>query len=733
MKLLTKILATCLLGALLATGGAGAPPQFDSARLAHSTSWVGNTYPGAKKWVQQDIRALCVLADGTLFSNVEWDEAGGNVGEYRDGELIRYAMHTHGWGANGGLGIAANSQYVFIGMVMGNEGGGLKDPDTWPPKGSRWFGVSRRLRSDITKAAPFVGGKGGKGDTLKQCFRVVAETPDKGGAPLAGLVATEKELFVSEPNAGEIQVFDTQTMALLHRWKIERAGPLAMDRAGTIAMLQSPQTDAPARVLLLDRDGQSRIAATPPPDSVPAAICFSHDRLLIADRGPSQQILVYAPASGAQPMQLERHIGVAGGLLAPPTGKFGDLRFHDVTAIGCDDKGNLYVAHDGQTGGGGTVLESYALATGTLNWRLCGLTFVDLADVDPAGDADIFTKEEHFAFDYAKAAGREASYIGYTVNRFKYPQDPRLHIWSAGAWVRRIEGQRVLFVNDMNGEALQVYRFTPQTDGETAIPSGLFAKRRLVDKKNPDWPPHQPAKGQWIWRDASGNGAFEPGEFDAQSEDAPASQGWWVDAGGNVWLATETRGIRFFPVGGLDGRGNPLWSYDTMQTFPAPAEFKTIKRLRYLPDSDTMYLAGTTEEHKNQHWKPSGPVLARYDGWCKGARTLRWKIVAPYAVGAAGHASCEPMGFDVAGNFVFVPYTGASKPSGVKYGRVEIFRAADGQSVGHLEPDAAVDEIGLQDIRECLIAHRRAEGEFIIFIEDDYKAKVVVYRIPKIE
>ena len=121
--------------------------------------------------------------------------------------------------------------------------------------------------------------------------------------------------------------------------------------------------------------------------------------------------------------------------------------------------------------------------------------------------------------------------------------------------------------------------------------------------------------------------------------------------------------------------------------------------------------------------------MARYDGWLKGGRTLRWKMVTPYASGSSGHSSCEPMGFDVAGGYVFVPYTGASKPDRVKHGRVEVFRLSDGTSVGHLEPSDDVGEIGLQDLRECLAAHRRADGEFVVFLEDDYKSKVVMYRI----
>jgi hypothetical protein len=87
------------------------------------------------------------------------------------------------------------------------------------------------------------------------------------------------------------------------------------------------------------------------------------------------------------------------------------------------------------------------------------------------------------------------------------------------------------------------------------------------------------------------------------------------------------------------------------------------------------------------------------------------------------------MGFDVAGDFVFAPYTGASKKDGVKTGRVEILRTSDGSAVGHVEPGLEVGEIGLPDIRETLTAHRRADGEYMVLLEDDYKSKVVMYRL----
>lgn len=679
---------------------------------------------------------MAVMSDGTVFTDVEWEEGGGNVGEYRDGELVRYARHTHGWGAMGGEAIAVNPKYVFIGMAMGNEGGGLKDENTWPPKGSKWLGVSRRLRSDISKAATFAGGKGGKGDTLKESFLVVAEVPEKAPGHLPGLCANDNELFVVDPNASEIKVFDCESMKLVRQWKIARPGPIALDVNGSLWVLEKKTPEEPPGFRRFNGKGEmypKRYLLRP--ESEP--ICFAWDNqrsVYVFDDSAAQRVRVYSfPAFGwavANELRETGSFGVEGGIFAGRAGEFGDAKLNHVTALGLDGRGNIYLAQDGQTGGGGTVLESYALNTRKLNWRLFGLTFVDMADVDPASDTKVFTKEEHFTFDYTKPTGQEWRYVGYTVNRFKYPQDPRIHIWSAGAWVRQLGGKRILFVSDMNSEHLQVYRFAPETDGEIAIPSAFFAKRHASDKNDPTWLRNQPAKGEWLWRDKNGNGTFDDDEFSFKDgTDAPGSQGWWVDTAGNVWLATETKGIRLFPYQGLDAKGNPVWSYETMRTFPSPAEFKHVKRIRYLPEFDALFLAGMTDQHKNQHWKPGGPVLARYDGWLKGDRKLRWKTVVPYADGSQGHSSCEPMGFDVAGDFIFVPYTGASKPHGVKQGRVEIFRTGDGSSVGHVEPSEDVGEIGLQDIRECLVAHRRADGEFVVLLEDDYKSKIVAYRI----
>jgi len=39
-----------------------------------------------------------------------------------------------------------------------------------------------------------------------------------------------------------------------------------------------------------------------------------------------------------------------------------------------------------------------------------------------------------------------------------------------------------------------------------------------------------------------------------------------------------------------------------------------------------------------------------------------------------------------------------------------------------------IRDIGRQDIRECLRAHRRDKGEYLVFWGGDYQAEILMYR-----
>jgi hypothetical protein len=685
-------------------------------------SWIGNSLSGKPAWVQQDVEGLWVETDGTVFTNVRWDEAGGNVQQYRDGQLLAMAGHTHGWGYEGGEAIAANSQYLFIVQNVDNEGGGLKG-SSWPPKGFTWSGISRRRRGDITRPAPFPNGHGKEGDVLQGAFLPVAEIPQGGQGNLRGLWATETELFVSSPFDGLIKVYDTQSMRLLRSWAVARPDRLCQDRSARVWVLQRPQAAAAWKALCFTTAGK------PLPPTIefasgmsPTAIAIdARNRLLVADAGADQQIKIFGSLDTAP--QLQGTFGVKGGIFASPVpGKFADLRFHRPSAIGVDGQGNVYVASNGSTAGGSTVLECYS-AEGQCRWRRLGLEFVDLADIDPASERDVFTKEEHFAMDWNKPAGQEWSYQGYTVNPSKYADDPRLHLPATHVWMRRIAGRPFLFVSDMTGEFLHVYRFSPQTDGETAIPCVLLSTKHI---QQPDgYPAHQPDRGAWLWRDLNGNGAIDAGEYQTVGDEASGIP--VPDAQGNIWLSGRER-IRCLPVAGVDEHGVPVWDLAKARLYPRPAELDEARRLKYLPASDVMLLGGNRGQDRNQHWKPMGPVLACYDHWGAGKRRLRWRMVLPYERGSQGHESAEPISFDVAGNYVFVAYTRGLKADKLKYACVKVFKLADGSPVGNLVAERELGEIGLLDIVDSVRAVRRANGEYVVFLEDDAKAKVIMFR-----
>lgn len=68
-----------------------AEPTGKSPALDATGSWLGNTYPGAQRWVPQDIDALCVAPNGTLFSDVPWEEGGGMGGK---GDTLKGAFRV---------------------------------------------------------------------------------------------------------------------------------------------------------------------------------------------------------------------------------------------------------------------------------------------------------------------------------------------------------------------------------------------------------------------------------------------------------------------------------------------------------------------------------------------------------------------------------------------------------------------------------------------------------------
>ncbi|NLI01022.1 MAG: hypothetical protein GX446_16190 [Chthonomonadales bacterium] len=701
-----------------------------SAPLAYRTTWIGNSFGGGPRWVQNFIEGMAVAPDGTVVCASTWDEAGREYGIYRDGDVVGMCADTHGWGELGGSAVAIGSRYLFIAMVHGNEGGHLTG-DAYPPKGLAWFCISRRkLNGDH---APFTHGRGRFGDQL-----VLHEAPETMEAHIRGLATDGKgRLYVSDPVSARIRVFEEETMQEQASFSVLRSRQLAVGPDGSLWALHAPDAGAPAsellkperddvqwRVVRYAPDGRELATIWLPKRSAPTALAFDRrGRLLIADNGPDQQIRVYASPNGGG--RFVGALGVKGGVYARPNpGTVAPDRLIGPTGLGCDAAGNLYVG--GNTPAGGSVLRCYEPAEPSqplrLRWELLGLEFVDGADVDRGDGTDgrhVYTAEGHYEADWDRPPGKQWTWRGFSLDPFRYPDDLRLlegHHGLCGALVRRIGGRRFLVVRGMFQHFLVIYRY----DREIAIPSVMFSRGHYRDGA---WmPPGQPPRGAWMWRDSDGDGQMEAGEYlDVTADNEPEFWAWWMDEKGGVWRGDQTgeRPIRHYPVQGLDRRGNPIYSREMSRTFPMPPPMNHLLRIEYDPATDAMLLGGHTVDRPKtgDEWGQVGAELLRYDGWLRGEPKLRWRIPLPYdpANGVTVKSMCAES------DAVFAVECRSA--------RVHVFDRATGAKLGEMTPGPEVHrESGWVDFPDAIRAYRRRDGEYLVFVEEDWKGKIIVYR-----
>ncbi|MFN6446043.1 MAG: hypothetical protein RMX59_011800 [Nostoc sp. DedSLP05] len=682
-----------------ATTGAGT--------FSYKTSWIGNSIGSGNLRIQNNIEAMYVTHDGTVYTNSHWDEAGTEAGIYKDGKIINALGDTHGWSRGGGKAVTANNKYVYIAMSQGSIGNTKED---YPSEGTAWHCVRRYDLSG--KTAPFSGGRGWDKSML-----IISNKNE-----VAGLAIVEDELYVSDIDTNRIRVYNTETMEELRSFTVANPGTIAVDKQKNLWIIQNKNGSNPAKILRYSITGKQlpqQIAGIIEPTAI---AIDSQGRLLVAENGSRQQILIYDIKD--KPTQVGS-FGIKNGIYAAVPGEVRDLKLYGITGVGADASGNIYINSNGFNKSG-TDLRKFA-PSGKLLWRSLGLIFVDNADADPKTDGvDLFTKQEQYQMDYSKPAGKQWTYKAYTLNPFKYPQDPRLHTSPDATFVRRIQGKPFLFLTDMYSSFLQIYRFNPATDGKIAIPAGMFVGTNGADKKSlsGNWPPYQPEKGEWIWRDSNGNGKFERNEYDT-SRDYPYLGGWWVDSKGDVWKALRTqdgKGIRHYPLQGIDAKGNPIYTYSSMEKQTTPEIFNDLRRIEYFPETDTMYLSGFTVDRPafGDDTGVAGSEIARFDNWSKGNRTPRWRAIIPYDTTAKREVSTAAI--SVAGNYVFAVT--------VKTAEVYVYNATTGVQVQKLKPGPEVgSESGWIDIPYGIRAFRRSNGEYLVFVEENWKGKVIMYRL----
>jgi hypothetical protein len=691
------------------TSNQAIPKTPNTATISYKTSWLGNTVGAGKMRVQNNIEAMYVAADGTIYTNSHWDEAGAEAAVYKDGKMIAILEDTHGWNRLGGKAVGVDNKYIYLAMIQG----GMNHPQQdYPPEGTSWYCIRRYNLAG--KPAPFSGGRGWDKSMLISSNK----------SEITGLAVLGKKLFVSLGAENRIRVYNTDTMQEMSSFTVNNPGSIAIDKQDNLWIIQNSKNGNSAKIVRYSSTGKLLNQEITGIDK-PTAIAIDHQgRLLIAENGIKQKILIYNISN--QPKQIGT-FGAKNGIYSGVPGEVQSLKLYGITGLGTDAKGNIYINNNGFNKSG-TDLRKFS-PSGKQQWQLLGLIFTDNADTDPQSDGiDVFTKHEQYLMDYSKPVGKQWTYKAYTLNPFKYPQDPRLHTSPDGTFVRRIKGKPYLFLTDMYNSFLQIYRFQPSTDGKIAIPAGMFVGTHDNGKKSiaGNWPPYQPTTGEWIWRDKNGNGKFEKEEYD-RFQDYPYIGGWWVDSKGDVWKALRTLdgvGIRRYSLQGIDAKGNPIYTYNSMQKQKTPNMFTDLRRIEYFPETDTMYLSGFTKEHPAlvDDAKVIGSEIARFDNWSKGNRTPRWRTVVPYDTTGKKEIATAAMSF--AGDYVFAIT--------FKTAEVYVYNTANGKLVRKLKPGSEVGgESGWIDIPYGIRAFRRSNGEYLIFAEENWKGKVIVYQMPK--
>jgi hypothetical protein len=446
----------------------------------------------------------------------------------------------------------------------------------------------------------------------------------------------------------------------------------------------------------------------------PTALALANDgSLMVADSGtgPRQQILFY-DVNGAGAPKLIRTFGDFGGISSGKPGEVAPTKFWGIRGVGMDREGSLFVAMSEM----GTVLRKFSPER-RLAWELFGHFFVDLACADQTNDGDdVWGIQEHYRMDYTKPPGQEARWVGYSLDRHKYPNDPRglTFVKQQGEHgltspqVVYLDGRRFLFVGGMfASNFINIFRY----DGEIAIPSGLILQwANPIYRTDLTWPPNRPP-GTSIWRDLNGDGDYQAGEF-VPNNDRVRPGPFWVDGRGDIWMAY---GRLRYEFQGLDAKGNPIYRADKVVTWEAPEGLEQPARVWYDSGRDILIAAEEgLDEQGRADMRHIGRVFVCRD-YQKGKR----KAVT-FRSGAGREAAC----LAAAGDFIF---TGGWK----ERGRIYVNRMSDGGQVGVLDPGptiGGVENTGWIDVLTGISAHARNDGEYLVFVEEDYKAKVIVYR-----
>ncbi len=651
--------------------------------------WIGNTFSGNHDeegngyglWVQNAADEIEVTADGLVAAGCGWDEAGRCAGLYRDGKVNRDLLKNRSqpesaWGfdtGNGALAFDGNSLYVV------NHGGRLL----------RFSGDTKDLES----------------------WRFV-ESCELGIVPIAAN-AFDGVLAIATTNHVELRKCDAPAVPIT-TWDL----PAATAGEAT-SEIKDLAFDAQGRLWVIVGDGirlfqtaDSKLEEIPCGSfkslTKPEAIArdASNPRLMIVcDNGPDKQVKFYDVSKPKSP-KLKKTFGDKGGIFSkkvqsagrrhkPIDGENFPTRFTSLRGAGTDAQGNLYVAMGLNNSPCGNLTIRSLSPAANLLWEVDSMAFVDTFSVDPTSDGSrIVTRTGFLSVDLdSSSPDLDWKVLGTCVDPEAVIDDDERPFRGQTAYLRRLDGHNLLFTIGQYAHGYRFFTFDEDSGSMVAKPAGSIL-----------------AEDYESW-------------------------GWDMDGRGDVWQSDHhpNHTIRRFRFKGWKNanaesgaRLIPDYETENPEEWPWPDDFSNVTRVIYTAEDDSLYLTGYLKTDEYDSWGLCGKTLRRYNGWISGNPTIAWTIALPVDPhGLDGDRAFSCKGFATAGDYLFV--SSAKAIDGLH--RTFVLDKKDGRVLGAFKPrDAVSTNVGWHDMPYSVTAFRRSNGEYMVIIEEDARAKNILYR-----
>lgn len=650
-------------------------------QLPVRTDWVGNTLLRGEPWkdpaqtyLQLYTSDLAVSSDGFVYLTTTWEEGSRAAGIYRNGDALPEVAPL---GLNSGEAVAVTDSNVVYGrkgelLVFTRAPGRGIDPHSKVVHAvttTNITGVAMRGEQIFYSAGNLVCSLDGQ-------FEKFVERAGKLRIETNGNLWVWQKL---QPAALLKRTDESQPVAAIRFVGGDKFAKFAEARLesdeGTLATFGDRPAGWPEEWLKIDPPRPLHHIRVTGPDAALKELdtftatpelpgrwyCFAPDGREL----PAEPVTI--------PHVVEDEVHVAGKSFRP--GPWKNIRGLDVDAAG-----NVYVCTVGEQGIDQTRLACYA-PTGELRWQMEGLAFLNTVDLDPADPTVAYSGNGRYRNWQAEAS---------TVDRRRYPDDPRFNGCVTLYGVRRINGQPYLIISTQSGRPLCVYRF----DGDTAVPYALISDRNTGKR----WPPNQPLGfGPFIWRDRNGDGQFQRDEYEKIPRDVSMWSLMNIDEHGDLWVCERQR---------LRRMAGPDWSFQTNVAFTLPAMFTRIGGFEV---TDAVYLFGFTKELPHLKEVGQNHPLGRWLARCEikdGQLVVTHTRELPYNVNLAGVERDQPYCSAVAGDYVFV---GMERRM-----TILVYRAADLELVGRLDPGPQTTR-PIFDGPVELIA-RKVGAEYLLFM-----------------